>query len=421
MASSSVSFEKQVLPQQLPPNVRVLVIDHDINQLNAIEKMCSQFNYTVKTYSKVSLALNHLMKNKGCFDVLILDAQMPDMDSYQFLQQVTKKMDIPVIMMFVDGSTSEVMKAIENGACDCWIKPFSENQVKNMWQHVVRKMLNVKKRRRDDSKLPLIHARQENGNEEKHEPQPKKARVAWSLELHKKFVKAIKELDVYKAVPTKILELMDEPELTREHVASHLQKYRIHLKKEKEKQEKGTAIAMESNNSHGSSEFDFQAYDASILAMAQQNQNQNAILKSSLWPHNSNVAGQQYSMTYGCSSQQVPNNLLATNFPHQPNMSLHNEYATSSSRFGTLEQLPCEPNNNLKNISSNAILPLEQQTPMYVHPMTMSINSVHPLPQHFHNQTSAINVVSATNNSEEENPSSINQQNCDGFDTNSIM
>jgi hypothetical protein len=42
------SIEKDVFPQQFSTNVRVLVIDHDINHLNNIEKMCSQFQYPGK-------------------------------------------------------------------------------------------------------------------------------------------------------------------------------------------------------------------------------------------------------------------------------------------------------------------------------------------------------------------------------------
>ncbi|KAL5071713.1 hypothetical protein RYX36_022600 [Vicia faba] len=69
---------------------------------------------------------------------------MPDMNSYHFLQHVTQQIRIPVIMMCVDQSTtpSLVMKAIEKGACGYRIKPLSEGQIKNIWQHV---KLNLRK------------------------------------------------------------------------------------------------------------------------------------------------------------------------------------------------------------------------------------------------------------------------------------
>lgn len=62
-------------------------------------------------------------------------------------------------------------------------------------------------------------------------PQGKrKVKVDWTPELHKKFVKAVEKLGVDKAVPSRILELMDTPGLTRHNIASHLQKYRAHQK-----------------------------------------------------------------------------------------------------------------------------------------------------------------------------------------------
>ncbi|GKA80454.1 CheY-like superfamily protein [Tanacetum coccineum] len=59
----------------------------------------------------------------------------------------------------------------------------------------------------------------------------KKLRVVWTQDLHSKFVTAVHQIGYKKAVPKKILELMNIPGLTREKVASHLQKYRIYLKR----------------------------------------------------------------------------------------------------------------------------------------------------------------------------------------------
>ncbi|XP_044361854.1 two-component response regulator ORR22-like [Triticum aestivum] len=51
----------------------------------------------------------------------------------------------------------------------------------------------------------------------------KKPRVLWSVELHRKFVAAVNQLGINKAVPKRLLELMNMEKLTRENVASHLQ------------------------------------------------------------------------------------------------------------------------------------------------------------------------------------------------------
>ncbi|XP_010489019.1 PREDICTED: transcription activator GLK1 [Camelina sativa] len=58
----------------------------------------------------------------------------------------------------------------------------------------------------------------------------RKMKVDWTPELHRRFVEAVEQLGVDKAVPSRILELMGVHCLTRHNVASHLQKYRSHRK-----------------------------------------------------------------------------------------------------------------------------------------------------------------------------------------------
>ncbi|XP_038902676.1 transcription activator GLK1 isoform X2 [Benincasa hispida] len=58
----------------------------------------------------------------------------------------------------------------------------------------------------------------------------RKVKVDWTPELHRRFVQAVEQLGVDKAVPSRILELMGIECLTRHNVASHLQKYRSHRK-----------------------------------------------------------------------------------------------------------------------------------------------------------------------------------------------
>ncbi|KAK8914350.1 Transcription activator GLK2 [Platanthera zijinensis] len=64
----------------------------------------------------------------------------------------------------------------------------------------------------------------------KHSHGKKKIKVDWTPELHRRFVTAVEELGVDKAVPSRILEIMGNHNLTRHNVASHLQKYRSHRK-----------------------------------------------------------------------------------------------------------------------------------------------------------------------------------------------
>ncbi|XP_024627690.1 two-component response regulator ORR26 [Medicago truncatula] len=137
--------DMESLPSQFPEDLNVLVVDHDTDVLNAAVEMSIPCNYQVTTCSKASFAFKLLTETKGCVDVVLIEAQMPDMDSYDFVRHVTQQINISVIMMCDDGSTNAVMKAVTNGACEFWIKPFIENQIKNMWQCVARKVWNENK------------------------------------------------------------------------------------------------------------------------------------------------------------------------------------------------------------------------------------------------------------------------------------
>uniref|UniRef100_R7W6V7 Two-component response regulator ARR18 n=1 Tax=Aegilops tauschii TaxID=37682 RepID=R7W6V7_AEGTA len=55
--------------------------------------------------------------------------------------------------------------------------------------------------------------------------------MVWTPELHHRFVEAVEHLGEKGAVPKAIVRLMNVDGLTRENVASHLQKYRLYLKR----------------------------------------------------------------------------------------------------------------------------------------------------------------------------------------------
>ncbi|XP_011021760.1 PREDICTED: two-component response regulator ARR1-like [Populus euphratica] len=249
---------------QFPAGLRVLVVDDDVTCLRLLEKMLCRCLYNVTTCSQATAALKLLRERKGCFDVVLSDVHMPDMDGFKLLELVGLEMDLPVIMMSADGRTSAVMRGIKHGACDYLIKPIREEELKNIWQHVIRKKWNENKeqehsgsfedndwykRGNDDTEnASSVNegaegvlkgqkkrniAKEEDDNElEIDDPSAsKKPRVVWSVELHQQFVSAVNQLGIDKAVPKRILELMNVPGLTRENVASHLQKFRLYLKR----------------------------------------------------------------------------------------------------------------------------------------------------------------------------------------------
>ncbi|XP_026432048.1 two-component response regulator ARR12-like isoform X1 [Papaver somniferum] len=257
---SSGSEDEQKI-DLFPIGMRVLAVDDDLICLRVLESLLRRCQYHVTTTTQAVTALKMLRENRDKFDLVISDVQMPDMDGFKLLELVGLEMDLPVIMLSANGDTRNVMRGITHGACDYLLKPVRIEELKNIWQHVLRKKkvepkdqnnldkLNpgmgdsgkghsvsgnddqnkLNRKRKDQNEEDDDECEDENDNDDPSSQ--KKPRVVWSVELHRKFVAAVNQLGIDKAVPKKILDLMNVDRLTRENVASHLQKYRLYLKR----------------------------------------------------------------------------------------------------------------------------------------------------------------------------------------------
>ncbi|KAG8367565.1 hypothetical protein BUALT_Bualt16G0085100 [Buddleja alternifolia] len=240
--------------EQFPVGLRVLAVDDNPTCLKLLETLLRKCQYNVTTSSQARAALKMLRENKDRFDLVISDVHMPDMDGFRLLELVGLEMDLPVIMLSGNSDPKNVMKGVTHGACDYLVKPVRLEELRNIWQHVLRrKKFDSKNPKKSNdqgqthqaggegcgSPLPgntdqnaKFHRKrkdeedesEDNGNESDSSTQ-KKPRVVWSIELHRKFVAAVNQLGIEKAVPKRILDLMNDDRLTREN------KYRLYLKR----------------------------------------------------------------------------------------------------------------------------------------------------------------------------------------------
>lgn len=133
-------------------------------------------------------------------------------------------------VMSANGETPQVMKGVTHGACDYLIKPVRQLELKNIWQHVVRKKRNESSKEAEqsgsledgerhrrggedheytsslndtvDGSWKLSKKRKDAKEEEEDEQDNedpstlKKPRVVWSVELHQLFVSAVNKLGI---------------------------------------------------------------------------------------------------------------------------------------------------------------------------------------------------------------------------------
>ncbi|EEF39326.1 two-component response regulator ARR2 [Ricinus communis] len=260
--SSSLEKTSDCVSNEFPAGLRVLVVDDDRTCLLILEKMLRNCLYKVTKCRKAKDALSMLREDKNKFDIVVIDLHMPDMDGFELLEIAEFEMGLPVVMMSSDDDHEVIKKGVLHGACDYLIKPVRMEALKMIWQHVIRKKKNTAKDEleqligleddillltKPDSDDDMIHGNLNNtrnskrrrNNEYDDEPSDPaatgKKRMIWTEELHEKFVRAFNHLGHENAVPLKILEClqrMNVHSITREHIASHLQKYRMYLRKQ---------------------------------------------------------------------------------------------------------------------------------------------------------------------------------------------
>ncbi|GMJ09206.1 hypothetical protein HRI_004589800 [Hibiscus trionum] len=258
---------------EFPADLKILIVDDDKTCLLVLERMLRKLSYKVTKCQHARDALALLRGDKNRFDVVISDLHMPDIDGLKLIEIIASEMDLPVVMMSSDERQRVIMNGVIQGACDYLVKPVRIEAVSLIWQHVVRKNrrsfedfqrpgirninINVTDRlsllqlsnnaavangivpTTDKRSLQSSKRRSEDtfndGESSDEVTTAKKPRVVWTQELHEAFVDAVNQLGHGNDVPKKILERMQAMNvtyLTRANVASHLQKYRMHLQKE---------------------------------------------------------------------------------------------------------------------------------------------------------------------------------------------
>ncbi|KAG6492546.1 hypothetical protein ZIOFF_047509 [Zingiber officinale] len=242
------------LPDNFPMGLKVLVVDDDNASLSLAKNLLLCCGYDVTTCSQAAEAIFLLQENHG-FDLIMTDFCMTDMDGFKLFELAGFNMHLPIIMLSADSRFEYVIKGLNHGACGFLCKPLRLEEMQTIWQFVIKrkwprnevsecygflKVHNYEGNRCStggtgnastmNTLTNTFMRSKEKKNQDKEDSEPdnmeppsKKQRLAWSLELHKKFVNAVNLIGIDRAVPKRILDVINVPGLTRAMVASHLQ------------------------------------------------------------------------------------------------------------------------------------------------------------------------------------------------------
>ncbi|RWR81983.1 two-component response regulator ORR21-like protein [Cinnamomum micranthum f. kanehirae] len=248
----------------VPFRLHILVVDDDPTYLMVLAKMLRKRRYEVTTCEHATIALSLLRGKRAKYDIVLTDVHMPDVDGFKLLEIVGLEMDLPVLMMSADCDMNVAMRGLECGACYYFVKPISIHEIKNIWQHLIRKkkidnkeigqigsvgkveVENTSKKALEDGECASTvhegssekHYKRKNqveededgGDDSEEHRVQRQPRIRWHL-LHNHFASLVNLIGIDRAEADTLLELMDVPGLTREDVATHLEIYRLYLHK----------------------------------------------------------------------------------------------------------------------------------------------------------------------------------------------
>lgn len=100
----------------------VMAIDDNAINLIIINRSLQKKGISVKTFTNGIDALESL-KNGTPYDLIIVDLQMPEMNGFEFAEEVRKFSEIPIIASSADNNTETIELALSLGMNDYLLKP----------------------------------------------------------------------------------------------------------------------------------------------------------------------------------------------------------------------------------------------------------------------------------------------------------
>lgn len=139
--------------KDFPKGLHVLVVDKDPATLNDIKAKLEACRYRVTTFERSEDAVTALTNPESSFHVALIEqaAFGERLDEFDILGAEIRK-NIPTIMMSNTDNTDVMLRAFALGAVEFLQKPLSDDKLKNVWQHAVRKALSTATGPPDDSK-----------------------------------------------------------------------------------------------------------------------------------------------------------------------------------------------------------------------------------------------------------------------------
>jgi two-component system KDP operon response regulator KdpE len=106
---------------------KVLVVDDESQITRVLRTALSSNGYDVRTAADGQSALDVLGDWKP--DLVVTDLSMPEMNGIELCREIRKRSVIPIIILSVKGDERTKIEALDSGADDYVVKPFSSGEL----------------------------------------------------------------------------------------------------------------------------------------------------------------------------------------------------------------------------------------------------------------------------------------------------
>jgi len=119
---------------------RILIVHDDVRLAGMLVELLAGENFQSAHASNGAAALACLARRS--FDLLILDVMMATVDGLELLRRLRKEANIPVLVLTALADEKDRILALELGADDCLVKPFSVRELVARLRAILRRSAN---------------------------------------------------------------------------------------------------------------------------------------------------------------------------------------------------------------------------------------------------------------------------------------
>lgn len=118
-------------------NASILIIDDEVQIRKLLTITLESYNYQVKAAVNAKEGLTAVANHPP--DLILLDLGLPDESGHEVLHHLREWYTNPIIILSVQSSEEDIVKALDNGANDYLIKPFRTGELMARIRSAIRK------------------------------------------------------------------------------------------------------------------------------------------------------------------------------------------------------------------------------------------------------------------------------------------